>query len=122
MKLLATASVVVCLIGCGDESSPDPSPVDTPLTAQERRAADRAVADIRAYCRAVARFLSRGGARPDLAGALSAAELINVTARMKPGATYRGSQTARMLAGDLAEDLEGTNCSPRLAAALVAGL
>lgn len=125
-KLLAAALVIACLAaGCGDDDPPSPSPStpDAPLTAQERRAEDRSVAAIRAHCRAVARYLLNGrGSEPSPDQAVAAARRIAALARLKPEATYRGSQGARDLAADLAEDLEGTNCSQRLVAELERGL
>jgi hypothetical protein len=122
--LLATV-VTACFIaaGCGDrEPSPEPAPVDGPLTVQERRIEDRAVREIRAFCRGVARYLAAGGDPPRQDVAVDAARRIAALARRKPEARYEGSQTARGLAGDLAEDLEGTNCSRILVAELERGL
>ena len=53
---------------------------------------------------------------------MSAARAISLLAQQKPGASYRGSQRMRDLAADLAEDLEGTNCSARLVAELARGI
>jgi hypothetical protein len=93
-----------------------------PLTAQERRNEDRSVAAIREYCRGVARYLAGRAAPPSRDEAVDAARRIAVLARRKPEARYQGTQTARGLAGDLAEDLEGTNCSRLLVAELERGL
>jgi hypothetical protein len=45
-----------------------------------------------------------------------------VLARRKPEARFNASQTVRDLAGDTAEDLDGTNCSAALVAELERGL
>ncbi len=120
---MATALAVCCVAGCGEEkSSPPPAPVDTPLTVQERRSEDRSVAAIRAFCREVARYLAAGGEPPQPDEAVAGARRIAALARRKPEARYEGSQTARGLAGDLAEDLEGTNCSRLLVTELERGL
>jgi hypothetical protein len=50
------------------------------------------------------------------------ARRIALLARRKPEARYSPVQTVRQLAGDTAEDLEGTNCSRRLVAELERGL
>jgi hypothetical protein len=122
-RFLAAVLAAVCVAGCGDEGS-ERTPVvpPAPLTAQERRGEDRAVAEIRAYCRGLARSLATGRDRPSQAAAITAARRIAALAERKPEATYRGSQTARTLAADLAEDLEGTNCSQLLVAELARGL
>jgi hypothetical protein len=120
---LAAALAALCLAGCGDDKSPVPSAApDAVLTAQERRTEDRSVAAIREYCRGVARYLAGRTAPPSPDAAVEAARRIAALARAKPEAAYRGSQTARGLAGDLAEDLEGTNCSRALVAELERGL
>jgi hypothetical protein len=102
--------------------SSQPAPPATPLTAQERLGADRSVREIRAYCRAVARYLAGDAGRPVQDEAIAAARSIAAVARGKPESRYRGSQTARDLAADLAEDLEGTNCSQALVVELARGL
>jgi hypothetical protein len=123
---LAAILAMTLVAGCGDDepssAAPDPGRA-APLSAPQRAAADRAVDSIRAYCRGLARFLAgRRAGRPPLGEALAAARSIATLARQRPGAPYSGSQTARDLAADLAEDLEGTNCSNTLVAELAAGL
>jgi hypothetical protein len=122
-KLLVAVLVLALLAGCGDDASPTtPARAPEPLTAQERSGAERAVAEIRSYCRGVARYLAGRTGQPPVEGAVAAARLIAAIARAKPEASYRGSQRARDLAADLAEDLEGTNCSQRLVVELARGL
>jgi hypothetical protein len=123
-KLLLAALLVACLAGCGDDgssgsttSSPPPS-----LTARERAEADRGVAAVRRYCRRVAQHLAGRGSLPPIDPAVRGAQHIAGLARRKPEASYSGSQRARDLAADLAEDLEGTNCSQTLVAELARGL
>jgi hypothetical protein len=120
---LAVVLAIGCLAGCGDDSSPTSSArPDAPLTAQERRSEDRSVAAIRDYCRDVARYLAGRTVPPSPDEAVEAARRIAALARRKPEARYRGTETPRGLAGDLAEDLEGTNCSRLLVAELERGL
>ena len=123
---LAALVAAILLGGCGDDgpsSAPRPPEPPARLSAQERAAADRSVGTIRAYCRDRARSLAgEGRARPALDEALAAARRRAALARAKPAAPYRGSQTARNLAADLAEDLEGSNCSNTLVAELARGL
>lgn len=123
---LAAVVAATFLAGCGDDGSSSTTRApERParLSAQERAAADRSVGSIRAYCRDLARFFAgdRPG-RPALDEALAAARRLAALAQAKPSAPYRGSQTARDLAGDLAEDLEGTNCSNTLVTELARGL
>ena len=95
------------------------------LTAAERAAAASGHEAIRSYCRRLGLHLVAGRARPGarvqrraVAGARALARL----ARRKPEALYATHQTVRQLAGDTAEDLEGTNCSARLVVELERGL
>jgi hypothetical protein len=65
-----------------------------------------------------ARTAGGSGCTSPVAGARALARL----ALRKPEAPYATGQTIRQLAGDTAEDLEGTNCSPRLVVELERGL
>jgi hypothetical protein len=127
---LACLVTLACVAGpgCGGDEDPTTTaapPRDVTLSSAERARAARSVAAIRAYCRRVARYASGRAGPPSLSATrrtVDAARGIASLARRKPDAQYRGSQRARDLAGDLAEDLEGTNCSARLVAELARGL
>ena len=121
---------VACLAagGCGSEDR-TPSAVEpaaTPrLTESERAAARAGERAIRSYCRALGLHLAGRRSAPGaevLRRAVEGARAIALIAQRKPGARYTPAQTARQLAGDTAEDLEGTNCSGRLVAELRGGL
>jgi hypothetical protein len=125
-RVCAVATLVVLsVVGCGS-SEPDRAQTVQPprLTAQERAASRSGHEAIRAYCRRLGLHLA--GRRP-LPGpavqrrALEGARAIAALARRKPAAPYARDQTASQLAGDIAEDLEGTNCSPRLVGELTRG-
>jgi hypothetical protein len=120
---------LVLLAGCGDDSSGSGNAPGTEarpsLTAGERAQAERSVAAIRGYCRRVAGYAARVAPPPGPEAtdrAVQGARRIAALAREKPAARYRPGQTARDLAGDLAEDLEGTNCSARLVSELALGV
>jgi hypothetical protein len=127
---LACLLTLACVLGpaCGgDDGSTTTTapPKEMTLSSAERARADRAVAAIRAYCRRVARFAAGEVGPPGTAAtgrAVDAARRLGSLARRKPDAEYRGSQRARDLPADLAEDLEGTNCSARLVAELARGI
>jgi hypothetical protein len=123
--LVATVALT-CLVGCGDDPQPETTraapAAQQRLTGDERRAAEGAVTAIRRYCRRVARYLAAGGRPPPQGRAIAGGRGIARIAAAKPSARYRGSQTIRDLAADLAEDLEGTNCSRRLVTELERGL
>ena len=63
----------------------------------------------------------RPGARVQRRAVAGARALARLALR-KPEAPYATDQTIRQLAGDTAEDLEGTNCSARLVVELERGL
>jgi hypothetical protein len=95
------------------------------LTAAERAAARAGHAAIRSYCRRVGLYLAgrRGPPGAEVQRrAIAGARAIARVARSKPEARFSAVQTARDLAGDTAEDLEGTNCSSRLVVELSRGL
>jgi hypothetical protein len=110
-------------VACGDgEGGSGTAP--RRLSAEEEAAVDRARTAIRSYCRQVGRHLA--GGRPPTAGetrtANDAVDSLVSLAREDPEARYRGEETIRLVLGDTAEDLEGTNCSPDLVARLERGL
>jgi hypothetical protein len=114
------------LLACGptgdNGSQPGPPPR---LTQAERQAAQAGYDAIRAYCRQLGLHLAGRRGVPDRAvrrRAFEGARTIARLARAKPEARFSGVQTTRQLAGDTAEDLEGTNCSGRLVAELARGL
>ena len=71
---------------------------------------------VTSYCRARAREL--GGGKPtsakDLERVTSALERLAALAQAKPEAETGDGATVRLALGDIAENLEGTNCDERL--------
>ena len=114
------------LLACGSEdAAPAPSEPPARLTAQERASAESAHAAIRSYCRRLGLHFAGRGGRPSPRTQQHAVEGARTIARLaarKPEAPYARNQTARQLAGDTAEDLEGTNCSARIVFELQRGL
>jgi hypothetical protein len=109
--------------GCGGSSGEKNSPQR--LSLEERSEVVRSQRAIRSYCRLVGLFLVGRHGPPTQAESErvrdAAAKLIE-SARAKPQAEYREQETMRQLLGDIAEDLEGTNCSSALVAQLQQGL
>jgi hypothetical protein len=125
--LVAVAAGLVCgAPACGGEDSAPPVREQPQhLTGAERAAARSGHGAIRAYCARLGLYLAGRRARPGPATqqrAVEGARTIARLARAKPQAPYSRAQTARQLAGDTAEDLEGTNCSARLVLELRRGL
>jgi hypothetical protein len=117
--------------GCGgDEGSPATTETSPPtlreqrLTAEERDLARRSEREIAAYCRRLA--LSVAGERKSPsprqeASAFAAADRLIGLARRKPAAEIETGVDLRLKLGDIAENLEGSNCDPRIVARLEAG-
>ncbi|MGH2978538.1 MAG: hypothetical protein ACRDLQ_02735 [Solirubrobacterales bacterium] len=122
----AVLALICGMVACGSSEPDRPERVQPQrLTAVERAAAEAGYDAIRTYCRRLGLRLTGRRATPGRAAqrrAVAGARRIASLARRKPEALYSEGQTARQLAGDTAEDLEGTNCSARLVAELARGL
>jgi hypothetical protein len=125
----AVAIVVTALLcgfaGCGEDEAERRHTEPQRLTAVERAAAASGYDAIRSYCRRLGLHLVAGRAAPGPGAqgrAVEGARAIAALARRKPRAPYLRGQSVRQLAGDTAEDLEGTNCSSRLVVELERGL
>jgi hypothetical protein len=121
-------SALALATGCGDsgddQAGAEPTGTVTaqtatiserphPLSAADAKVVERAREEVNAYCRKVAR--ARGGGAAPRAGdlervAASLDELAALAARDPEGEGPDGI-TARLALGDIAEDLEGSNCS-----------
>jgi hypothetical protein len=131
LGLVSRAAVIVViallcgLAGCGDDEAERQQTEPQRLTAVERAAAASGYDAIRSYCRRLGLHLVAGRAAPGphaQENAVEGARAIAALARRKPEAAYVRGQSVRQLAGDTAEDLEGTNCSSRLVTELERGL
>jgi hypothetical protein len=104
-------------LGCGgsDEDgagSAPPQPPE-PLTPAERATVIRAEREVGSFCRQVARALV--GERSRLTQAevdrvFGAIDRFAAIAREKPGAELQAGTDVRLALGDIAENLEGSNC------------
>jgi hypothetical protein len=117
--ILAVLSALTALAGCGGEgSSGKPSGVQTgPFSAADQAAIREAQTEIRSYCRQLSLYLARRRGPPSQAEngrAYGAVDRLATIARLKPAAEAAIGRTARELLGDLAEDLEGSNCAPNV--------
>jgi hypothetical protein len=117
--ILAVLSTLTALAGCGGEgSSGKPSRAQTsPFSAAEQAAIREAQTEIRSYCRQLSRYLARRRGPPTQAEngrAYGAVDRLAAIARLKPAVETEAGRTARELLGDLAEDLEGSNCAPNV--------
>ena len=126
IAVVVIATALLCAFaGCGDGEAQRPPAEPQRLTAAERAAAASGHDAIRSYCRRLGLHLGAGRARPGARvqrRAVAGARALAGLALRKPEALYATHQTVRQLAGDTAEDLEGTNCSARLVVELERGL
>jgi len=127
--LCATLASAIVTAGCGDSDSPSAEEGTATVSAQATVPASRqelspaglrvietARNEVSAYCRSVAEGLGGGeGPRPsDLDRVTAALDRLAALATEQPGAETVDGTTPRLALGDIAENLEGTNCDPRL--------
>jgi hypothetical protein len=121
---IVAVAVVASLTACGGGDGGSGGATNAAperLTAQKQREVRRSQTAIVAYCNRFARSaLSGRGAPPPAAQerAVAAVDTLIALARGKPDAIYRTGVDMRLLLGDTAEDLEGSNCDERLVARL----
>jgi hypothetical protein len=120
---------VLALSGCGGGSSdsrpPEPARSNGPLTRRETRLVQESEQAVETYCRQIAARLSGRRGRlstAEQAPAFDAVERLVELGRAKPGAQVRPGIDVRTAIGDLAENLEGSNCDSRLLERLDQGL
>ena len=130
LSLAAAAVLALPAAGCGGSDDDDvgttPAPSDpTALTGAERDAVADDEASILEYCRARALSLTNPDKRPTVgqqARALEAVDALVALAAEKPAARVRREVDLGLYLGDLAENLEGSNCDPQIVARLEQGL
>jgi hypothetical protein len=129
LLLLLTCFALPGLGGCGgDEGSSESSPEKPDLTsdrtsprkpellsAGERSDVREARVEIRSYCHELTLYLARKRGAPterETGRAFAAVDRLVAIARDKPSAAQaQDGRTVRDLLGDIAEDLEGSNCA-----------
>ena len=118
--------MTIAVLGCGQEERPAPAPTPAPpLSDGVRRELLRAEARIEAHCIAVARSLVEPEAAPtagEQARAFAAADRLVAIVRASPRAEFDLGQDLRLYLGDVIENLEGSNCDPRMIDRLERGL
>lgn len=121
------AAIALATAGCGGSEDPEPATTTTgdgpaatepaPLSAAEARMIDSTRAAVDSYCVHVGVRIASGRepipARFDRA--VTQVEQLVQLARAEPLALAPDGSTPRFALGDIAEDLEGSNCDPRLA-------
>jgi hypothetical protein len=123
LSVLGALAAALVLAGCGGSEedrrgSTTPSRLaPQPLAPVETAEVNRLHETINAYCVGVARFLAGERAAPtraELDRAIEAVDKFAALAREKPSATLPSGADLRLALGDLAEGLEGSNCSTEL--------
>jgi hypothetical protein len=115
---------LVAIASCGDGGSLETAGTTPPtgaaakrLTAGEQALVTRSDRTVERYCGRLALSLT-GRRRPPSAEeqvrAFAATDRLIELARRKPAAPLETGLEMRLFLGDLAEDLEGSNCDPRL--------
>jgi hypothetical protein len=129
--LLSALAIVLSasgMAGCGgtdetDGRSGETEPTQAQVEPQELSPAgvktiQRARDEVSAHCRSVDQALDGGtGPTPtDMQRVNAALDELAELAAAEPGAEMVDGTTPRLALGDIAENLEGTNCDPRLVA------
>jgi hypothetical protein len=130
--LVAAAGLAVLAVAaCGDGGSPgtaDTTPTGAAarrLTASEQALATRSDRTVKRYCARLALSLTGRRKPPSVeeqARAFTATDRLIELARQKPAARLETGVDMGLFLGDLAEDLEGSNCDPRLVERIDQGL
>jgi len=114
---------LMAIASCGDGESPQTAgttptgAVAKRLTSAEQTLVDRSERTVQRYCGKLALSVT-GRARPpsaeEASRAFAATDRLIELARAKPAASIENGEEIELFLGDLAEDLEGSNCDSRL--------
>ena len=122
MRAAPVIAAAIFAAGCGG-SDAEPARTQPPakLTAAERRLITTYEGRIQAHCVRVARSLADPRAAPsprEERSAFEAADALAALAASKPTAMVDVGQDLRLYLSDVVENLEGSNCDPRMLARL----
>jgi hypothetical protein len=130
--VVVAALVLVALAACGDGGSPDAAGTTTTtgaaakrLTAAEQSLVSRSERSVQRYCGKLALSLTGQGKPPsaeEQSRAFVATDRLIELASEKPVAPLDTGLEIGLFLGDLAEDLEGSNCDSRLVERIDQGL
>lgn len=128
--LTAVLASAALNVGCGGEDEPaetgvPPMSAASSLTDEEKRALGRYDRLIQGHCVRVAESLLGSGTGPSARQemrAFAAAEALIALAAEKPAAPLGAGQDTRLFLADVLENLDGSNCDPRMTAVLGQGL
>ena len=122
MRVAPVFFAIVVVAGCGGDRPDPPAPAPpAKLTAQERRLVKSYEARITIHCARVARSLVDRAAGPSAAQqqrAFEAADALAGLVASKPTAPVDVGQDLRLYLSDVVENLEGSNCDPRMVSRL----
>jgi hypothetical protein len=123
LALAVGLSVVSVVAGCADGDSTESATTTTAgsgakrLTGAEQALVTRSDRAVKRYCGRLALAVTGQGKPPsaeEQSRAFAATDRLIELARRKPGAPLDTGLQMGLFLGDLAEDLEGSNCDPRL--------
>ena len=120
---MAVVLSLMAISSCGDGDSAGTAGTTTAgadakrLTAAEQATVSRSERAVQRYCGKLALSLTGQASPPTVAEqgrAFAATDRLIALARSKPAARLRSGVDMEFFLGDLAEDLEGSNCDQRL--------
>ena len=119
---LASGLVILAATGCGgSDGEPERPPPPPRLSAAELRLVKTYEGRIQTHCVRVARSLVNPRAAPSPSEerrAFEAADALAALAARKPTAPVDVGQDLRLYLSDVVENLQGSNCDPRMLARL----
>ena len=123
MRAAPVIAAAVLAAGCGGSDAERERTQQAPakLTAAERRLVRTYEGRIQAHCVRVARSLVEPEAAPspgEERAAFEAADALAALAARKPTAPIDVGQDLRLYLSDVVENLQGSNCDPRMLARL----
>ena len=122
MRAAPVIAAAVLAAGCGgSDAESEPTPAPAKLTPAERRLVTTYEGRIQAHCVRVARSLVDPGAAPsprEERTAFAAADALAALVARKPNARVDVGQDLRLYLSDVVENLQGSNCDPRMLARL----